>query len=992
MLLATANIGRKLLLSYMAMAMLVMVSALIGVSGFSLVAKTEKNVVDSAIPAMMEARQVSELSARIISSVQMLSSAKNEKERQDAGHNLFAQLELLLSHIEELGDESFDFALVKTLEKNVQNIINNLAELGISVERKLWLSKERSVFINEMRVLAKELEQLTRTQVQNTATISVANVTHIYELLNKKNTEEIYQALDNLVEVDLDLAERLHELHLLAYKILNQIEEANTLKDEQQIKAAQSQYEKNLKIMDRRVMAVENPTRSEQMAEILSELSKRQLVYAILKRQFDNEEHANNLMQQTLTLFTELNNTVNKLVDDANKTTLVAADDLTNTLKFAQWSLTLISIIGLVIVFIILWKVVYVSVIKRLTEYSAALLSVARGNLAVELEIKGNDELAHMGRAIITARNTAKAFKVVAESEARAKRELQEHKAALEELIEQRTSELKLANYRLNEEVLNHAKARNAAEQANRAKSAFLATISHEIRTPMNGVLGTARLLIDSGLNSIQERYAEVINRSGKNLLAILNDVLDYSKIEAGHLEIRNLGFDLHQMIEDTYQLMSSRAQEKSLMFTYHIEDNVGQYWKGDVIRLSQVLNNLVGNAIKFTEQGKINIQVQLNPKSCSEVLFEVIDTGIGIAHIEQKNLFDPFTQAEGGANQMGGTGLGLAISRRIIQAIGGELNLESARGVGSRFWFSVPLEVSEPIETGTTTHSNEFIRAKVLLVEDNPVNRLVAEGFLLSLNHEVVMAENGAQAEDIIMAEAFDIALVDINLPDCNGSDLIHRLRDIDLKRKGGSTSSSIPMVAVSAQVFAEEVENYLNSGFDGYLPKPVEKEALASLIFSMLEGKPLLLPQEKPPVNEEGNTCAYLVPTTLGSALGKPVGKEQMKMLINPEVVKADMQILGQTKMQHIIELFEESSVETLDELEHMLAKKQPIIIKDLAHKLKGSAGSLGLQVLMDYCQYIEAADEPLAAYLETKNDLRDLFNQSLLELKALLKSTPK
>ena len=147
MLLATANIGRKLLLSYMAMAMLVMVSALIGVSGFSLVAKTEKNVVDSAIPAMMEARQVSELSARIISSVQMLSSAKNEKERQDAGHNLFAQLELLLSHIEELGDESFDFALVKTLEKNVQNIINNLAELGISVERKLWLSKERSIFI-----------------------------------------------------------------------------------------------------------------------------------------------------------------------------------------------------------------------------------------------------------------------------------------------------------------------------------------------------------------------------------------------------------------------------------------------------------------------------------------------------------------------------------------------------------------------------------------------------------------------------------------------------------------------------------------------------------------------------------------------------------------------------------------------------------------------------------------------------------------------------
>ncbi|MDW3190687.1 ATP-binding protein, partial [Vibrio sp. Vb0932] len=168
----------------------------------------------------------------------------------------------------------------------------------------------------------------------------------------------------------------------------------------------------------------------------------------------------------------------------------------------------------------------------------------------------------------------------------------------------------------------------------------------------------TARLLMDSGLNPIQKRYAEIINRSGKTLLAILNDVLDYSKIEAGHLEIRRLGFDLHQMVEDTFQLMNSRAQEKQLLFSYHIESDVSRYRKGDVTRISQVLNNLVGNAIKFTEDGEIDIYVSLNPEDESQVLFEVSDTGIGISKKDQKTLFDAFTQAKGGLNQIGGTGL----------------------------------------------------------------------------------------------------------------------------------------------------------------------------------------------------------------------------------------------------------------------------------------------------------------------------------------------
>ncbi len=667
-----------------------------------------------------------------------------------------------------------------------------------------------------------------------------------------------------------------------------------------------------------------------------------------------------------------MNSTVNKLVDDSNKTTTFAVDQLTNTLKFAQWSLTVISIVGLIVVVLILWRVVYVSVVKRLAEYSAALLSVAQGNLAVELEVKGKDELAHMGQAIITARNTAQALKVVAEGEAKAKRELEEHKEHLEELIEQRTSQLRQANLRLNEEVVNHAQARNEAEQASRAKSAFLATMSHEIRTPMNGVLGTARLLMDSGLNPIQKRYAEIINRSGKTLLAILNDVLDYSKIEAGHLEIRRLGFDLHQMVEDTFQLMNSRAQEKQLLFSYHIESDVSRYWKGDVTRISQVLNNLVGNAIKFTEDGEIDIYVSLNPEDESQVLFEVSDTGIGISKKDQKTLFDAFTQAEGGLNQIGGTGLGLAISKRIVEAMGGVLEVDSEEGEGSRFWFSIPLEESEPVEIGVVASARCKVKAKVLLVEDNEVNRVVAEGFLQSMGHQVVMAEDGLQAERIIDKQDFDIALVDINLPDCDGTDLIRRLKRIERNKPGDKALSPTPMIAVSAHVFAEEVERYLAAGFDGYLPKPVEKEALATLIQDVLDGKQLLLPQsgECLPLSETSDTNL----TIENQVEQDHQQREEPEMvIINPSVIQSDMKILGREKMLHIIDLFRNTSADVLGQLVESAKRNDSLAVKNLAHKLKGSAGSLGLTALMNTCQSIEIAAEPLDTY-NTQQGLLD------------------
>jgi PAS domain S-box-containing protein len=386
------------------------------------------------------------------------------------------------------------------------------------------------------------------------------------------------------------------------------------------------------------------------------------------------------------------------------------------------------------------------------------------------------------------------------------------------------------------EEALLQAKIE--AEAANRAKSEFLANMSHEIRTPLNGLMGMLQLMRLTSLDAMQTKYVETALQSGRRLTSLLSDILDLSRVESGQVQVVAESFDFRDAMDAIVQLFDPTAKEKGLALRHYIHPNIPGRLLGDVTRLQQVLSNLVGNAIKFTREGRVDIEAHpLPPRNPGEyrVLFSVADTGIGIADDVQGSLFSPFTQAVTGyQRQYQGAGLGLAISKRLTTLMGGTMAVESEEGVGATFYFCIPFQLVDPKNVGQRKAPQKIYRPglDVLLVEDDQASVLFTQNLLEQFDHRVQTAEDGRAALDKLKEKDFDLVLMDIQLPVMDGVEATRRIRN----GEAGEDRKDVPIVAMTAYAMAEDKNVFLQAGMDEYVSKPVDLDALQRTMSKVL------------------------------------------------------------------------------------------------------------------------------------------------------------
>lgn len=986
----------RLMLAFSLLGLLLLLLISLGSVSLYWVKLADKYLYEEALPASQAARQLMQSSNALLDNAQGLERVEAEAERAFLGRKLSIESTNLLAAIEQLSGLNVQDINLQDLGATndryfalfAGEIIHDLSILGQQVGQRLTLAHQLNEKGSALAEAASRSSVLLEAELAVVDAAILAKLSLAYPQL--AGNQQSAHLLDTIIEQDLDVRERLnralalvHHIALIGQLLQSPEQQLGLNKVLASMSRVLSQsgftiapqftgydgkhfsdevINRQIDLMPLELLKglIRDPVRATELAQELAILRGANLSLGI------QHQYAQVLARQNaqLLILTDKLGQLNKAVDSAMKAqqshAVDARHEFLQQLLMAKSGLWATGILMFFIIILVVYRVIYKGIALRLNEATSALSQLSQGNIDVELDPHGDDELTAMASAIeVFKKNTAHNQALQTELQATAS-ELFSHKASLESTVQARTLELAEANRQLDAEAKGHSAARVMAEQASKAKSLFLATMSHEIRTPLNGLLGTLTLLGHGSLPPAQQHMLALSQYSGTLLQTVLNDILDFSRLEQGKLANEPRSTALNDLLDEVMAIMVAGAGLSGLSLRL-VRHDVPQWINIDGPKLRQVLFNLLGNAIKFTPSGEITGEIVLNVTAIEQrLVFEITDTGVGISEAAMKQLFIAYSTLPN-QSRTRGTGLGLAICKELVALMNdapcaeASIWVNSQVGKGSTFGFSLPLHICDKAHEAELVALPQVAPKCVLVIEDNKVNAMVAQGFLAHLGHSSVLVDSCAKARALYQADnaqQFDGIMLDIQLGDGSGVQLL-----TELKLVAQMAGIEVSIAAFTAQIQDDDIHAYQGTGFDLVLAKPLNMQSLAHWIGVATDtdnnnNNNNNNNNDEPMRDKPSNyaVTAELDPA-FGASLASPVEPMLSQPLLDEKHINDDLHCLGREALDEMLTLFKASSADQITAL-GQISSDGP----GLLHALKGSSASMGCIALSQRCKQLE------------------------------------